>query len=142
MPQSCCGAVSHWSNPTTARAVPIVHSIAHLRVCTDRGPGEHFDTRSKPRSRSAGASPGECPSTHETGVKCVASSHRTMGTRVAKWQAVIRISDTPTNFASLSAYGNALARHAALSQERGLVPIVESEVLMERQEVGPSGLHG
>jgi hypothetical protein len=52
MPQSCCGAVSHWSDPTTARAVPIVHSIAHLRVCTDRGPGEHFDTRSKPRSRS------------------------------------------------------------------------------------------
>jgi hypothetical protein len=84
MPQSCCGAVSHWSDPTTARAVPIVHSIAHLRVCTDRGPGEHFDTRSKPRSRSAGASPGECPSTHATGVKCAASS------RAERWVTALQ----------------------------------------------------
>jgi hypothetical protein len=84
MPQSCCGAVSHWSDPTTARAVPIVHSIAQLRVCTDRGPGEHFDTRSKPRSRSAGASPGECPSTHETGVKCAASS------RAERWVTALQ----------------------------------------------------
>jgi fructose-bisphosphate aldolase, class I len=59
------------------------------------------------------------------------SEYRTMGARFAKWRAVIHISDTLPSPACVSANGNALARYAALSQEQGLVPIVEPEVLMD-----------
>ena len=54
-----------------------------------------------------------------------------MGARFTKWRAVIDIGDgIPSNFA-LHANAHALARYAALSQEAGLVPIVEPEVLMD-----------
>jgi fructose-bisphosphate aldolase class I len=54
-----------------------------------------------------------------------------LGARFAKWRAVITISaDTPTR-TCLAANAHALARYAALSQEAGLVPIVEPEVLMD-----------
>jgi fructose-bisphosphate aldolase, class I len=54
-----------------------------------------------------------------------------MGARFTKWRAVIAIGDgIPTNFC-IHANGHALARFAALSQEAGLVPIVEPEVLMD-----------
>ncbi|MFP5351620.1 MAG: class I fructose-bisphosphate aldolase [Actinomycetota bacterium] len=54
-----------------------------------------------------------------------------MGARFTKWRAVIDIGEgIPTEFA-LHANAHALARYAALSQEAGLVPIVEPEVLMD-----------
>jgi fructose-bisphosphate aldolase, class I len=54
-----------------------------------------------------------------------------MGARFTKWRAVITIGDgIPTSFC-LEANAHALARYAALSQEAGLVPIVEPEVLMD-----------
>ena len=54
-----------------------------------------------------------------------------MGARFTKWRAVIAIGDgIPTDFC-IHANGHALARFAALSQEQGLVPIVEPEVLMD-----------
>ena len=54
-----------------------------------------------------------------------------MGARFTKWRAVIRIDgDLPTD-ACLRVNAHALARFAALSQEAGLVPIVEPEVLMD-----------
>lgn len=54
-----------------------------------------------------------------------------LGARFTKWRAVISIGPrTPTDFC-LEANAHALARFAALSQEAGLVPIVEPEVLME-----------
>jgi fructose-bisphosphate aldolase class I len=54
-----------------------------------------------------------------------------LGARFTKWRAVIAIGeDIPTDFCIL-ANGHALARFAALSQEQGLVPIVEPEVLMD-----------
>lgn len=54
-----------------------------------------------------------------------------LGARFAKWRAVISISgDKPTR-TCLTANAHALARYAALSQEAGLVPIVEPEVLMD-----------
>lgn len=53
-----------------------------------------------------------------------------LGARFTKWRAVIKITpETPSWFA-LQANAHALARFAALSQEAGLVPIVEPEVLM------------
>lgn len=54
-----------------------------------------------------------------------------MGARFAKWRAVITIGDGIPSRCCLEANAHALARYAALSQEMGLVPIVEPEVLMD-----------
>lgn len=54
-----------------------------------------------------------------------------LGAHFSKWRAVITIGDgIPTPFC-LEANAHALARFASLSQEAGLVPIVEPEVLMD-----------
>jgi len=54
-----------------------------------------------------------------------------LGAGFTKWRAVISISgNTPTSY-GLAANAHALARFAALSQEAGLVPIVEPEVLRD-----------
>jgi fructose-bisphosphate aldolase class I len=53
------------------------------------------------------------------------------GARFTKWRAVITIGDgIPTDYC-LRVNAHALGRYAALSQEAGLVPIVEPEVLMD-----------
>ena len=54
-----------------------------------------------------------------------------LGAQFTKWRAVITVGpDIPTR-TCLEANAHALARFAALSQEAGLVPIVEPEVLMD-----------
>ena len=59
------------------------------------------------------------------------ADYHSLGARFTKWRAVITIGEgIPTKFC-LHANGHALARFAALSQEAGLVPIVEPEVLMD-----------
>jgi fructose-bisphosphate aldolase class I len=54
-----------------------------------------------------------------------------MGARFAKWRAVIAVADGIPSRGCIGANAHALARYAALSQEAGLVPIVEPEVLMD-----------
>jgi fructose-bisphosphate aldolase class I len=54
-----------------------------------------------------------------------------MGAGFTKWRAVITIGDHAPTDTCISANALALARFAALSQEAGLVPIVEPEVLMD-----------
>ena len=57
--------------------------------------------------------------------------YREQGARFTKWRGVIDIAeDRPTAYC-LDVNAHALARFAALSQEAGLVPIVEPEVLMD-----------
>jgi fructose-bisphosphate aldolase class I len=59
------------------------------------------------------------------------AEYRELGARFTKWRAVIAIgSDLPTDHA-ISVNAHAMGRFAALSQEAGLVPIVEPEVLMD-----------
>ena len=54
-----------------------------------------------------------------------------LGARFTKWRAVITIgADIPSEYCVWT-NAHALARYAALSQEAGLVPIVEPEVLMD-----------
>ncbi len=54
-----------------------------------------------------------------------------LGARFTKWRAVITIGEgIPTPYC-IDTNAHALARFAALSQEAGLVPIVEPEVLMD-----------
>ena len=54
-----------------------------------------------------------------------------LGARFTKWRAVITIGNSiPTSYC-IDVNAHALGRFAALSQEAGLVPIVEPEVLMD-----------
>jgi fructose-bisphosphate aldolase, class I len=53
-----------------------------------------------------------------------------IGARFAKWRAVIHIGDGIPTDTAIRANAEVLARYAAISQEGGLVPIVEPEVLM------------
>jgi fructose-bisphosphate aldolase class I len=59
------------------------------------------------------------------------ASYRDLGARFTKWRAVITIGDGIPTRGCIDANAEALARFAALSQEAGLVPIVEPEVLMD-----------
>jgi fructose-bisphosphate aldolase class I len=59
------------------------------------------------------------------------AEYRDLGAGFAKWRAVITIGPgTPTR-ANIIANAHGLALYAALSQEAGLVPVVEPEVLMD-----------
>jgi len=59
------------------------------------------------------------------------AEYRDLGARFTKWRAVITIGDGIPSPACIQANAEALGRFAALSQEAGLVPIVEPEVLMD-----------
>ena len=75
--------------------------------------------------------PGEKVTEGLDGLRGRCEEYYSMGARFTKWRAVITIGDgVPTDFC-IHANGHALARYAALSQEAGLVPIVEPEVLMD-----------
>jgi fructose-bisphosphate aldolase class I len=75
--------------------------------------------------------PGETITEGLDGLRERLAEYRTLGARFTKWRAVITIGEgLPTSFC-LQANAHALARFATLSQEAGLVPIVEPEVLMD-----------
>jgi len=57
--------------------------------------------------------------------------YRKLGARFTKWRAVIAIGKTIPSNRCIEENADTLARFAALSQEAGLVPIVEPEVLMD-----------
>lgn len=90
-------------------------------------PGIKVDTGAKPL---AGA-PGEQVTEGLDGLRDRLNEYRELGARFTKWRAVIAIGPhIPSPYCiDVSAHG--LARFAALSQEAGLVPIVEPEVLMD-----------
>jgi fructose-bisphosphate aldolase class I len=54
-----------------------------------------------------------------------------LGARFTKWRAVLGVGEQLPTQTCIGANCQALARFAALSQEAGLVPIVEPEVLMD-----------
>ena len=58
------------------------------------------------------------------------------GARFTKWRAVIKLGENLPSTSAIKSNAHALARFAALSQQAGLVPIVEPEILME----GPHNL--
>ncbi len=75
--------------------------------------------------------PGEKITEGLDGLRDRCKEYYNLGARFTKWRAVIAIGDgMPTRFC-IDANAHALARYAALSQEAGLVPIVEPEVLMD-----------
>lgn len=58
-------------------------------------------------------------------------AYRELGARFTKWRAVISIGENLPTRGCVEANAHALARFAGLSQEAGLVPVVEPEVLMD-----------
>ncbi len=75
--------------------------------------------------------PGEKVTEGMDGLRARFEEYYTLGARFSKWRAVITIGDGIPSDACLAANALGLARFAALSQEAGLVPIVEPEVLMD-----------
>ena len=75
--------------------------------------------------------PGEKVTEGLDGLRGRFEEYRRLGARFAKWRAVITIGDGIPTDTNLQANAHALARYAALSQEAGIVPIVEPEVLMD-----------
>ena len=75
--------------------------------------------------------PGEKVTEGLDGLRARFEEYRGLGARFAKWRAVITIGDGMPTHGNLRANAEALARYAALSQEAGIVPIVEPEVLMD-----------
>jgi fructose-bisphosphate aldolase class I len=108
---------------SSSAGVPFPELLAQRGVI----PGIKVDTGAKPL---AGA-PGEKVTEGLDGLRDRLAEYSEMGARFCKWRAVITIGDgIPTDYC-LRTNAHALGRYAALSQEAGLVPIVEPEVLMD-----------
>jgi fructose-bisphosphate aldolase class I len=75
--------------------------------------------------------PGEKITQGLDGLRERLAEYRELGARFTKWRAVIAIGERLPTAACLEANARAHALFAALSQEAGLVPIVEPEVLMD-----------
>ncbi|MGH2555367.1 MAG: class I fructose-bisphosphate aldolase [Actinomycetota bacterium] len=90
-------------------------------------PGIKVDTGAKPLV----GFPGETVTEGLDGLRERLVEYREMGARFTKWRAVITIGAGIPTQTCLDANAEVLARFAALSQEAGLVPIVEPETLMD-----------
>lgn len=100
-----------------------------VQVLQDEGviPGIKVDKSTNPLA----GSPSEKSTDGLDGLRGRLEEYRELGARFTKWRAVIVIGDgIPTPYA-IHTNAHGLARYAALSQEAGLVPIVEPEVLMD-----------
>lgn len=75
--------------------------------------------------------PGEKLTQGLDGLRERLAEYRDLGARFAKWRAVIAIGDGIPTGRCIDANAHALALYAAYSQEGGLVPIVEPEVLID-----------
>lgn len=75
--------------------------------------------------------PGEKVTEGLDGLRERLREYRELGARFTKWRSVITIGDLIPSRTCITANAHGLAGYAALSQEAGLVPIVEPEVLMD-----------
>ena len=90
-------------------------------------PGIKVDKGAKPLALAEG----ETVTEGLDGLRDRFNEYRELGARFAKWRATYSIAeDLPSEYC-VWVNAHALARYAALSQEAGLVPIVEPEVLQD-----------
>jgi fructose-bisphosphate aldolase, class I len=99
------------------------------KLLGDRGviPGIKVDVGAKPLALAEG----ETITEGLDGLRDRLNEYRELGAKFTKWRAVIKIAAGIPSEYCIWANAHALARYAALSQEAGLVPIVEPEVLMD-----------
>jgi fructose-bisphosphate aldolase class I len=99
------------------------------QLLAERGiiPGIKVDMGAKDLANA----PGEKITEGLDGLRERLEEYRELGARFTKWRAVISIGPGIPSEYCLWTNAHALARFAGLSQEAGLVPIVEPEVLMD-----------
>lgn len=104
-------------------------SLPFPRLLEERGAvvGIKVDTGAKPLAFA----PGEQVTEGLDGLRERLAEYRELGARFTKWRAVLTIGPGLPSDYCLSVNAGGLARFAALSQESGLVPIVEPEVLAD-----------
>lgn len=107
----------------TADDTPFVEVLKRQGII----PGIKVDLGAKPLARF----PDEKITEGLDGLRDRLVGYRHLGAQFTKWRAVIGINDHHPSRACLETNAHALARFAALTQEAGLVPIVEPEVLMD-----------
>ena len=90
-------------------------------------PGIKVDKGAKPLANAEG----ETVTEGLDGLRERLNEYRELGARFTKWRATYSISSSLPSEYCVWVNAHALARYAALSQEAGLVPIVEPEVLMD-----------
>jgi fructose-bisphosphate aldolase class I len=90
-------------------------------------PGIKVDKGAKPLALADG----ETITEGLDGLRDRLAEYRELGARFAKWRATYSVADGKPSEYCVWTNAHALARYAALSQEAGLVPIVEPEVLMD-----------
>lgn len=107
-----------------SRDATLLHQLA-----TDNGvmPGIKVDKGAKPLAGSEG----EKVTEGLDGLRDRLAEYTELGMKFTKWRAVLDISAQHPSSQTVRANAHALARYAALSQEAGLVPMVEPEVLMD-----------
>ncbi len=106
-----------------ADGTPLVDVLAGRGII----PGIKVDKGARPL---AGAE-GETVTEGLDGLRERLAEYASLGARFTKWRAVVAIGEGVPSTYCIDANAHALARFAALSQEAGLVPIVEPEVLMD-----------
>src|SRR5262249_23448092 len=112
-----------------AVAVPFTEVLAEQDVV----PGIKVDAGAQPLS----GSPGELITEGLDGLRGRLKEYREIGTRFAKWRAVIVVTDRLPTLACIHANAHGLARFAALCQHEALVPLVQPQVLMHRPPTLP-----
>ncbi|HLP01406.1 MAG TPA: class I fructose-bisphosphate aldolase, partial [Opitutaceae bacterium] len=90
-------------------------------------PGIKVDRGTKPLA----GFPGEMITEGLDGLRERLAEYAAFGAAFTKWRAVFSVSRERPSLTSIASNADALARFAALTQEAGLVPIVEPEVLAE-----------
>ena len=106
-----------------ADGTPLVEIIRDAGII----PGIKVDKGAKPLA----GHPGETVTEGLDGLRERLEEYAELGARFTKWRAVYRIGEVIPSPACITTNAHALGRFAALSQEAGLVPIVEPEVLMD-----------
>ena len=102
---------------------PLVQILSELGII----PGIKVDMSTNPLSGSEG----EVITDGLDGLRERLADYVSLGAKFTKWRAVINIGEgIPTRYC-IETNAHALARFAGLTQEAGLVPIVEPEVLMD-----------
>lgn len=100
-----------------------------VKILRDQGilPGIKADVGAK----ALAFSPNEVVTEGLDGLRERLAEYRELGAVFSKWRAVIAIGEgIPTPYC-IEVNAHALGRYAALSQEQGIVPMVEPEVLMD-----------
>ena len=106
-----------------ADGTPLVNVLASQGII----PGIKVDKGARPLS----GAPGELVTEGLDGLAERLEEYAGLGARFTKWRGVISIGPSTPSAYCIQVNAHALARYAALSQEAGLVPIVEPEVLMD-----------